>query len=247
MCCFSGRVERVDSTNIFARMIAPARQLLVYEMKLEAKQDVAMILPIPVSPGSGEDEVRFRSLEQYPEVFEELDGLFRPSLVERSMAAQAASIPLLAVHKVGAFDASFVPSLADFHRLDQRFRIPEGTIESVPTYRDWGFAVFRLAATRRLSSVHPMAFDFPTREGGQLFFPTVHVHDGWLFERALFAHQLYAQGLSDVPKWQHSSLPLGDVLARRKAEGLFDLEAGASRLSMRGEHPNVDLWAAVRA
>jgi hypothetical protein len=142
MCCFSGPVEKVEATNIHARMMGAARQLLVYEMRIAARAEVAMILPIPVPAGTAEDAVRFHSLEHYPTVF------------------------------------GFAP----------------GTIDRVPAYADWGFAVFQLAPTKGLASVHPMAFDFPTREPSRLFFPTVHVHDGQLHAEAEFAHQLYAQG-----------------------------------------------------
>ena len=48
MCCFSQPVESVSHTRIFARSAAEGQQFLVYEMKLAAKSDLAMILPLPV-------------------------------------------------------------------------------------------------------------------------------------------------------------------------------------------------------
>lgn len=254
---FSGRVERVDYTNIFARRLAPSRQLLVYEMKLDSKQDVAMILPLPVPPGSVDGAVRFHSLQDAPRLFEALDALFPSGLPEglrvRSRGRSSNALaPPLEVHKVGAFEASFVPSLADFGRLDPRFRIPEGTIEKVPAYADWGFAVFRLAATRGLAAVHPMAFDFPTREPAKLFFPTVHVHDGHLPERARFSHRLYAQGVVDDEDWHALDQPLGGTLSGSRREKpvyaqIFDLSAGASRRPLQGILANTDTWALLRA
>ena len=55
MCCFSGPVDRVAGTQIFARLKDEANQFVVYSMTLSSKSEVAMILPIPVKPGSGED------------------------------------------------------------------------------------------------------------------------------------------------------------------------------------------------
>ena len=71
MCCFSvgspgwflqrllaPRVH-VSKTNIFARMIAPGVQALAYGMNLSSAREVAMILPLPVVPESGEQAVTF--------------------------------------------------------------------------------------------------------------------------------------------------------------------------------------------
>jgi hypothetical protein len=38
-----------------------------------------------------------------------------------------------------------------------------------------------------------MALSFPVREGGKLFFPTVHIHDGKVHPTERFDHTLYAQ------------------------------------------------------
>ena len=57
MCCFSGKITLVRATKIFARPLAGNRQALVYSMHLETPHDVAMILPVPVAAGTGEDAV----------------------------------------------------------------------------------------------------------------------------------------------------------------------------------------------
>ncbi|MGE0402521.1 MAG: hypothetical protein AB7T06_37815, partial [Kofleriaceae bacterium] len=243
---FSGRVERVESTKIFARMTAPGRQVLAYQMKLAAQAEVAMILPIPVPPGSPEDSVRFISLEAYPRLFDDMDKAFPVSgfAPPARLAPQARQ---LAVHEVGAFVASFVPSLADFVRLDPRFRIPAGTIDRVPIYADWGFAVFQLASTGgTTANVHPMAFDMPTRFD-QLFFPTVHVHDGSLPTQAEFSHQLYAQHVVTGPgsTWWPAGPALRTVVDVSRAAGVIDPDATVAKLSLYGSLQNVDTWASV--
>src|SRR5947208_3461722 len=72
MCVFSKSVISVSGTNIFARSTGNGRQLLVYSMTLNAKEELAMILPIPVRPGSGENAVRFINLKDYPDFFVDL-------------------------------------------------------------------------------------------------------------------------------------------------------------------------------
>jgi hypothetical protein len=112
------------------------------------------------------------------------------------------------------YEASYVPRLQDFERLDPRFRLPPQVWASLPLYADYGFAVFKLdfplrpkdreidAARARIGlppqrqprmTVHPMAFSFPRRDPSTLFFPTVHVHDLSVQPQADFDHALYAQ------------------------------------------------------
>ena len=50
----------------------------------------------------------------------------------------------LEVHNVGDYEASFVPTIADFSRLDARFKLPDKTWSQIPEYADYGFAVFKL-------------------------------------------------------------------------------------------------------
>lgn len=223
MCCFSGQVQRVAGTRIFARLDG-ARQALVYSMQFSAASDVAMLLPIPVPPKSAEDAVKFVSLEGYPKLFEDLDALFpRPKAEGRGRGLPDLDAPgeKLQVHDVGAFEASFVPSLGDMDRLDARFRMPAGAWDvlarrkpreqaapkltqaewdALPDYRDWGFCVFKLKAApldQRAPGderrVHPMAFTFPTRLRDRVFFPTVHVHDGSYPLVEEFDHELFLQ------------------------------------------------------
>jgi hypothetical protein len=243
MCCFSGPVKDVAATRIFARMASAGRQLLAYEMQFAADVPVAMILPIPTPPNSPDDAVRFISLENYPTLFEDLYEVFAyPGGRPRSFAApQAAAVPQLVVHSVGAFVASFVPSLADFTRLDPQFRLPAGTLDRVPTYADYGFVVFQLDATKGKTRVHPMAFEFPTRSD-QLFFPLVHVHDGALHAEAHFDHALYAQGVRTHRLFDLASRPASTHMFHRDAKLVVELESPVARCELVGTHPNRDQW-----
>src|SRR5690349_17102183 len=148
MCCFSRPVQSVSATNIFARSAEGGQQYLVYSMTLRAKEELAMVLPLPVKAGSGEKAVSFIDLKGYPDFFTDLQKGFPEPLTSRTLSnSRALGAPpdaKLEVVAVGSFEASFVPTAADFSRLDERFRLPAGTWEKLPAYRGHGFAVFKL-------------------------------------------------------------------------------------------------------
>ncbi len=207
MCMFSQRIEYVSGTRIFARLDG-GRQALVYEMRMASPGEVAMILPLPVAAGAGAAALDFIDLSAYPRFFDDMARCFEL----KTRGPRAAGAEPLAVQRVGAFEASYVPSLADFSRLDERFRLDECVWQALPEYTDYGFAVFQLAAGE--SRVHPMAFWFPTREPGTLFYPTVHVHDGHVHTRAQFDHILYAQGpVQTHHEWKASIYNAGECMS----------------------------------
>jgi hypothetical protein len=145
MCCFSGTVSLVSDTCIFARLSGRGTQYLVYQMSFQTDTEVAMVLPIPVS-SHAENAVRFLALDGYPAFFDDLEELFGPPMDAMSWRAApvSAGLAMLEVHQVGGYDASFVPTIGDFDRLDPMFRLPEHVWEKLPQYADYGFAVFKL-------------------------------------------------------------------------------------------------------
>lgn len=244
MCCFSRPVDSVSATNIFARSGAGGRQFIAYSMTLRAGEDLAMILPLPVKPGGGGKAVEFISLKDYPEFFADMKKGFPelppPAPITRSFSAAAAS--KLAVISVGNFDASFVPTIADFARLDERFRLPADAWEKLPAYKNHGFAVFKLKLGS--ASVHPMAFSFPRANPAELFFPTVHIHDGKVHKKAAFDHMLYCQrGAADqftLLDWDESVRPVGLYMQAVKAGPLLDSGEHCYRRRLNGTLPNED-------
>ena len=62
MCCFSRPVTFVGGTKIFARFLDAVNQCVVYEMRLDADEGLAMILPIPVVQPAKEDAVKFKTI-----------------------------------------------------------------------------------------------------------------------------------------------------------------------------------------
>lgn len=246
MCCFTGVVQWVGGTKIFARPGRNGGQLLIYSMSFGAKDELAMVLPIPVPKNSKENAVRFINLEAYPEFFRDMaKGFPEPRTRAVGGLSRSAVAPTkLEVHQVGSFEASFVPTVGDFARLDARFRLADETWDQLPDYVDYGFAVFKLKPGT--GDVHPMAFEFPRANARQMFFPTVHIHDGKVHATAEFDHVLYFQ-LADAdysPKhdWTESAQPAGMFMNMRKVGSLLDSGLHCYRRALRGRLKNADTW-----
>lgn len=249
MCCFSGPVEDVSQTKIFARFIKEREQAVVYQMHYKAAEALAMILPIPIG-SKDEDAVKFVSLKEYEKFFDDLHAGFPPppsrGIVLEDAGGKKPKADLKVV-EVGSFVASFMPTIADFDRLDKRFRLPAGTWDKLPQYKEFGFAVFQLKADAE--SVHPLAFTFPTAKANSpLFFPTVHIHDGEVHAKADFDHTLYLQP-RDVSQllprdWGESPQPAGMFMKTKQAVGLINAELHCYRRRLRGMLKNVDTLVA---
>ncbi|MEQ1748571.1 MAG: hypothetical protein ABL974_04070 [Prosthecobacter sp.] len=247
MCCFSGTqiVEEVKNTRIFARLGASGNQTLIYSMSMRAKEDVAMVLPIPVKADTHEDAVRFFDFSGYADVFEDLHQSFPTAAVTYAgpfgTAPRSTRSAQLKVVAVGAYEASFVPSIADFTRLDSRFRLPDAVWSKLPGYTHFGFAVFKLRKGRH--DVHPMAFSFPTGRPGSVFFPTLHIHDGKVHENEDFDHTLYLQGqnLQMSNQWEESKGMAVQKVKCGLTHGMIRPEMHVYRRTIRGNFPNGDI------
>jgi hypothetical protein len=265
MCCFSAPTK-VFGTSIFARFTKPGVQALVYQMRFEATQPTAMILPLPIALPAKEDAVRWKNLKEYPTFFEDLAAGFpRPEPFARSRSkgesrAAAAEAAPLAVHEVGDFVASFVPSVNDFGRLDPRFVISKDVWAKIPAYADYGFAVFQLKSLS--GSPHPIAFEFDARTPETLFYPTVHIHDGTVHAEDDFDHALYAQereldgkvgayggpdAIDKTTGFVRSKERASAFANVAKAVSLLDGDLLVHKLTLRGRLPNRDTTFDVRA
>lgn len=246
MCCFSKPVRSVSATNLFARGASDGRQYLAYSMTLSAEDDLAMILPLPVPRDTMEDGVAFIDLSAYAQFFTDLaKGFPEPvsGYVDLSRRGPGRRAPL-AVVEVGSFEASFVPTIGDFGRLDPRFRLPAAVWSLLPGYDRFGFAVFKLKKGNK--RIHPMAFSFPRAASESLFFPTVHIHDGQVHPVANFDHALFCQrkpgahgALPDA--WRSSSNARHFVDVER-TRGIVDGDSPVHRLRLKGARPNRDVY-----
>ncbi len=253
MCCFSQPVRSVSSTNIFARPASDGRQHLVYSMSIDADKDLAMVLPLPVKQPAGEKDVSFIDLKDYQDFFADLESGFPQPATEstgitRSISAPTSARPL-EVHQVGNFEASFVPGVKDFSRLDERFRLPEGAWKDLSDYQTYGFAVFKLKSGAM--TVHPMAFSFSRRDSHVLFFPTVHIHDGKVHRTAHFDHALYCQTSDEArPKvinWRESAGHPRSFMQVQKTKGVILANQHCYKKEMRGTFKNQDVLLEINA
>ncbi len=276
-----GEEAAVNKTSIFARHKPQGRQLLVYSMALFTNKPAVMILPLPVKHEAHEQSLSFIDLSAYSDFFTDMYQGF-PPIEEMEDSGEeglcvlddAPSPPPLVVHNAGDFEASFVPHRDDFRRLDKRFQLDESTWEDMPDYHDFGFAVFQIKPSRfddvsQLGkSVHPMAFEFDSRDSTQLFYPTVHVHDGEFHQRADFDHIFYSQFDHDVKgrlatfekhfypeinkdvndeRWhyhyyQTSEHNAKDFVKVDLTSGIVVGEEKIHRLAIKGEFNNQDHW-----
>jgi hypothetical protein len=242
MCCFSQPVQLVGNTQIFSRGVN-GRQFLAYSMTYAAAGDLAMVLPLPVPPSPGEDVVRYINLEGYPRFFLDLQSGF----VMRSRSLSNGVVmgaKTLKVHDVGSFEASFVPTLADFDRLDERFRIPGDAWDRIPAYRDFGFAVFKLKGGPQPKDVHPMALEFPRRNPELLYFPTVHIHDRHVHRYARYDHMLFCQATDDMADcltgWTESFWKAAGFVDIDRTQGLVDPDRPCWQMQLKGKRENKD-------
>jgi len=255
MCCFSQPVISVNNTQIFARLSGKGMQFLAYQMNYESREQNAMILPLPVKQPATVETLNFIDLKGYDTFFDDLaDGFpfYSPPSIGCSAPLNPTSRYDLEVVEVGNYIASFVPTISDFDRLDSQFTLPNETWERIPGYKNFGFAVFQLAAGSL--KPHPMAFEFQS-ENDDLFFPTVHIHDGEVHESEEFDHVLYMQhaGLdSKVYGYENSNVEdksTGLIRSKYAASQFCDLDKSfglingdllVHRKIMRGNLTNSD-------
>ena len=257
MCCFSQPVRSVSQTRVFGRLTNHKSQFVAYQMQYKSDTANAMILPIPVRKDANEDSIRFLDLSSYPEFFDDLERGFsvEPSLAQadsvQSLSRSAKEV--LKVHKVGGFEASFVPTASHFSNLDPRFSIAKNIWDKIPKYADYGFVVFRLH--KIAGEPHPMAFEFDSRITDAAFLPTVHIHDGEVHQQEDFDHALYIQHpemdeaagdyqghkLWDLSTaWVRSKGAAGNYVDVDRAAKLVDGNLLLHRKIMKGKHANED-------
>lgn len=249
MCVFSQPVPYVAKTRIFARPTLGNRQVVVYQMQFEADREMAMILPVPFQSGADPKEFKFIDLSAYPEFFTDFKTGFpeiggMPPELARRYGLVPPPTPKLEVFPVGSFEASFVPTLADFDRLDQRFRIESDIWRKLSGYDRMAFAVFKLKPGRQ--EVHPMAFAFPREDPKRLFYPTLHIHDSTVHPREKFDHDLYGQGNDQQAfaalGWEESVGVASQFMKTSLTAGILHNNAHAYWRQIRGPFKNEDIY-----
>jgi hypothetical protein len=86
MCIFSQLINHVGSTRILAADLGQAVHATAYQMAFRAPEPVAMILPVPVLRGSGDEALTFVDLAGH-DFFKDLARCFpRPRCIGKGRA-----------------------------------------------------------------------------------------------------------------------------------------------------------------
>lgn len=130
MCIITNAVRSVAQTQIYVSLSETLdHQLTIYSNKVDSySENNRMILPVPNSAS-----VQLINLHQYggSTLFTDLDRCFRKNLVAHLYASRSAShlssktntSSRLIVYDVGSYQASIVPSVNDFERLETNLLI----------------------------------------------------------------------------------------------------------------------------
>lgn len=242
MCILSRKVRSIEGTSIFCADLGRGEHTTVYSMRLDAPTDVAMILPVPALRSGGDTSLRFVTLEECPDFFKRLERLFPDPDVTKGDRGPLLKIQnTLQVHDVGSFWASYVPTREDFGRLYPIFRLADSVWESLPDYGSFGFAVFQFKESTGPKLIHPMAYRYDAENPDEMFYPTVHVHDGQTVSpRARFDHRIYIQESENFRQpegWARGVRPPGRF---EEGRGLVDADRPVYLKRIAGYLPNAD-------
>jgi hypothetical protein len=177
MCIFIAEVLRVAKTRILVAPLANGEQLTIYENTAQTKSKNAMILPVPQGP------VRLIDTSAYPTLFDECEKFFERrrdggfgSFGAYAMGSIEKEAPL-PVHRIGGYDVSVVPTLAEFARLAVGvFTVPENIKQILSENYGSGFS-FVVCLFKDTVQAHPIAYvSQRMAKTGHLFIPTRHAH-----------------------------------------------------------------------
>jgi hypothetical protein len=233
MSLINDPVATVYGPSIFARSLPEGRQVIVYQVSFDLAQGMAIILPIPVKPNSGDKAVQFVDLSGYPEMLEHMDNAFPKDNAVDGCSFRPAGAP---------FESVYVPSIEGLARLEEKYRPPEGVWKNLPAYRDFGFVVFKFSVERL--DVYPLAFAFPRKNPAQLYFPTMVVVCDDVPATRKYGGLLYCQKIPgdgfSTRDWRESpELPARSVDVVR-AKGVVDPRLHLHRREMKAHEPNKD-------
>jgi hypothetical protein len=250
MCILTQPVSRIAKTKIFVSELSDNRRATIYQMEIAAPTAAAMVLPVPVDTRDydpdnpdAEDIIDFIDLSDYRQIFDDMERSFpqadRPRGITKLYRSPLPTVP------VGDYVASFVPNYEAFERLDPLFRLSPTAVTAMQRaadYRHCGFAVFQLRDIATPTQIQPMAYTYCTNRPRQLFFPTLHLHDGHdVPEVAEFDHQLYMQQSQHFDTgWKVGTHEGALAVSLRESHGLLRRGRRLLRGTFYGKFPNRD-------
>jgi hypothetical protein len=258
MCIILAHVEEVNATKIFTCLTQDrTRQFLVYSNEVKTdEEDNVMILPVPHP-----DSVTFVNLRKYAKFFDDLESNFVKNRrssnhiyasLTRSASESVIERPTLAVHSVGSYSASIVPTVDDFDRLDTtQFTLPHDLEAILRTTYDsqFGFIVCKLKQGKH--SYHPFAYTHAKHSSNLLFIPTLHYHPhghgSSTTIEADWDHCIYSVGtdLDTTSSDEYIFSPKDSInYAKLPREILWMHNQRLKRWTKYGSGKNRDLWIA---
>lgn len=209
MCIVADSVDDVSNTKIAVLSIAysvnsakpliPA-QLVVYSASVTSLvSENAFILPI-YNPGNDHTKIVPLDLSDMPNFFDDLDRIYDrwfPKLQSQSFGKESYSLSnsyndeILAVHQVGDYRFSVMPSKYDFTRLDRsKLNIDPSAKVAIDVHsNDYSFIIYQFFQKGKLE-VTPFGYICPAYRESALVTPTIHGHPH---------SQLPSSGLGYVP------------------------------------------------
>ena len=178
MCIFTPPiVEKVSKTKIFVAPLPSKRQLTVYSNNVQIDNPVAMVLPFPSKNVGKYGGCRLINLEDYKDIFDDLDLIFGPKhSFEGARSYGISTNSSLEVFQIGSYKVSIVPSLTHLYRL--QFNVfnltPDvGKVLKQNYPKGFGFVVCIIDKT---GEFHPLAYTHSLLNNAKLFIPTRHLH-----------------------------------------------------------------------
>ena len=192
MCIITSTVNEVAKTRIYVSADeANRRQLTVYSNYVSSSRENAMILPVP-----NPESIELLNFSNYPAFFEDLANCFQkriPRGISNTLGFGLVT-ETLPIYKVGSYQASIVPNLDEFDRLDfHTFKVDPNLYSFLDVhYRkgNFGFIVCSLMAGDH--TYHPFAYTHGMHKSGRLFIPTMHYHPGHTHETGDWDHLIYS-------------------------------------------------------
>jgi hypothetical protein len=166
MCLFTGVVNSVSNTRIFAAPVGSQLQLIVYQNEVSVSQNVAMVLPFPFYADQMEQkmEIQLINMTQYTDFFKDCDKELPKSSSPRGTGIffgggfGSAASNNLEIKQVGSYDISVAYSLDQLGKLNwEHFDLSRSLLAILQkNYAEsFGFLVCKIQASK-FASARPL-------------------------------------------------------------------------------------------
>lgn len=189
---WSGDIENVTNTKIFAAIVYPARietkknkvykipeghrlQLTILANSVHTgslkydpvpgliNPETLMVIPVPTV--RGENRIRLIDMTKYPDFFDDIDMVF-PNIKTDSFQDLISPDPETDTSVRSDYQVRIVPDLNGLENI-----VKQDLLDSVRRYYSSGFAFIVAKTTNSRANYNPIAYVHEVREDGRLFIP----------------------------------------------------------------------------